>query len=321
MAKAFFDVFPGLKLDGKLKSLFEQTQIERVTATKQKDFVRIYLSSERLIQKDDIFTVEGEIKKQLFAGCNITIKIHEKYRLSSQYNPEKLMEIYRDSILLELQEYSHLLYSMFKNAELSFPEEGRLNLRIEDTVLARTKSDELTRILEKIFFERCGLPVNVFVEYREARTGRFKEEDDIFIARRVAEIAARYTGNKGYENGGEMPAPRPEMQAGQSGNAEGGAQKQAVDPAYEAYLAGTAKEAAKAESGQKPKEGGAPFEEGTVRPGAALEGKKFMGKKSGGFGRGKGKFKGDGDFFKSAKRSDNPDVIYGRDFDDEAMSI
>ena len=321
MAKAFFDVFPGLKLDGKLKSLFEQTQIERVTATKQKDFVRIYLSSERLIQKDDIFTVEGEIKKQLFAGCNITIKIHEKYRLSSQYNPEKLMEIYRDSILLELQEYSHLLYSMFKNAELSFPEEGRLNLRIEDTVLARTKSDELTRILEKVFFERCGLPVNVFVEYREARTGRFKEEDDIFIARRVAEIAARYTGNKGYENGGEMPAPRQEMQAGQSGNAEGGAQKQVVDPAYEAYLAGAAKEAAKAESGQKPKDGGAPFEGGTVRPGAALEGKKFMGKKSGGFGRGKGKFKGDGDFFKSAKRSDNPDVIYGRDFDDEAMSI
>ena len=321
MAKAFFDVFPGLKLDGKLKSLFEQTQIERVTATKQKDFVRIYLSSERLIQKDDIFTVEGEIKNQLFAGCNITIKIYEKFRLSSQYNPEKLMEIYRDSILLELQEYSHLLYSMFKNAELSFPEEGRLNLRIEDTVLARTKSDELTRILEKVFFERCGLPVNVFVEYREARTGRFKEEDDIFIARRVAEIAARYTGNKGYENGGETPAPRPEMQAGQSGNAEGGAQKQAVDPAYEAYLAGAAKEAAKAESGQKPKDGGAPFEGGTVRPGAALEGKKFMGKKSGGFGRGKGKFKGDGDFFKSAKRSDNPDVIYGRDFDDEAMSI
>ena len=321
MAKAFFDVFPGLKLEGRLKSLFEQTQIERVTATKQKDFVRIYLCSERLIQKDDIFTVESEIRKQLFAGCNITIKIHEKYRLSSQYNPEKLMEIYRDSILLELQEYSHLLYSMFKNAELSFPEEGRLNLRIEDTVLARTKSDELTRILEKVFFERCGLPVNVFVEYREARTGRFKEEDDIFIARRVAEIAARYTGNKGYENGGELPAPGPDMQAGQSGKAEGGAQKQAADPAYEAYLAGAAKEAAKAESGQKPKDGGAPFEGGTVRPGAALEGKKFMGKKSGGFGRGKGKFKGDGDFFKSAKRSDNPDVIYGRDFEDEAMSI
>lgn len=55
MAKAFFDVFPGLKLDGKLKSLFEQTQIERVTATKQKDFVRIYLSSERADTEGLIF--------------------------------------------------------------------------------------------------------------------------------------------------------------------------------------------------------------------------------------------------------------------------
>ena len=179
--------------------------------------MRIYLSSERLIQKDDIFTVEGEIKKQLFAGCNITIKIHEKYRLSSQYNPEKLMEIYRDSILLELQEYSHLLYSMFKNAELSFPEEGRLNLRIEDTVLARTKSDELTRILEKVFFERCGLPVNVFVEYREARTGRFKEEDDIFIARRVAEIAARYTGNKAMKTAERCPRRGRKCRPGKAG--------------------------------------------------------------------------------------------------------
>ena len=321
MAKAFFDVFPGLKLDGGLKSLFEQTQIERVTATKQKDFVRVYLCSERLIQKDDIFAVEREIKKQLFSGCNITIKIHEKYRLSSQYNPEKLMEIYRDSILLELQEYSHLLYSMFKNAQLSFPEEGRLNLCIEDTVLARTKSDELTRILEKVFFERCGLPVNVFVEYKEAKTGRFKEEDDIFIARRVAEIASRYAGSRAGGNDAETSGTRPERKADQGGKAAGAQEMPGMDPAYEAYLAGAAKDAANAEAGQKPVDEGAPFEGGTVRPGAALEGKKFMGRKSGGFGRGKGKFKGDGEFFKSAKRSDNPDVIYGRDFEDEAMSI
>ena len=330
MAKAFFEVFPGLKLDSKLKSLLEQTRIERVTATKQKDFVRVYLTSERLIQKDTIFTVEKEIKKQLFSGCNITIKIYEKYRLSSQYNPEKLLEVYRDSILLELQEYSHLMYSMFKNAQVLFPEEGRMNLSIEDTVLARTKSEELTRILEKVFFERCGLPVNVFVEYREARTGRFKEEDDIFIARRVAEIAARYSGagdpggreGEGYQ---EMPAaPAFAQNSGQSDSRN-------ADTAYEAYLAASAKENG-ANAGQ-----GAPFDGGTVKgrapgtgtvlkeakpsSGPGLEGKTFAGRKSGGFGRGKGKFKGDGDFFKSAKRSDNPDVLYGRDFEEEAIAI
>ena len=318
------------KLDSKLKSLLEQTRIERVTATKQKDFVRVYLTSERLIQKDTIFTVEKEIKKQLFSGCNITIKIYEKYCLSSQYNPEKLLEVYRDSILLELQEYSHLMYSMFKNAQVLFPEEGRMNLCIEDTVLARTKSEELTRILEKIFFERCGLPVNVFVEYREARTGRFKEEDDIFIARRVAEIAARFTGSgnrSGQEGEGyqEMPAAPAFAQNG------GQADPRNADTAYEAYLAASAKENG-AKAGQ-----GAPFDGGTVKgrapgtgtvlkeakpsSGTGLEGKTFAGRKSGGFGRGKGKFKGDGDFFKSAKRSDNPDVLYGRDFEEEAIAI
>ena len=330
MAKAFFEVFPGLKLYSKLKSLLEQTRIERVTATKQKDFVRVYLTSERLIQKDTIFTVEKEIKKQLFSGCNITIKIYEKYCLSSQYNPEKLLEVYRDSILLELQEYSPLMYSMFKNAQVLFPEEGRMNLCIEDTVLARTKSEELTRILEKIFFERCGLPVNVFVEYREARTGRFKEEDDIFIARRVAEIAARFTGSgnrSGQEGEGyqEMPAAPAFAQNG------GQADPRNADTAYEAYLAASAKENG-AKAGQ-----GAPFDGGTVKgrapgtgtvlkeakpsSGTGLEGKTFAGRKSGGFGRGKGKFKGDGDFFKSAKRSDNPDVLYGRDFEEEAIAI
>ena len=75
MAKAFFEVFPGLKLESKLKSLFEQTCIERVTATKQKDFVRIYLTSDRLIQKEDIFTVEKEIKKRTkdVKDCEIQI--------------------------------------------------------------------------------------------------------------------------------------------------------------------------------------------------------------------------------------------------------
>ena len=62
MAKAFFEVFPGLKLEGKRKDLFAQTQVERVTATRAKDFVRVYLESSRLILKEDVFAVENLIR-------------------------------------------------------------------------------------------------------------------------------------------------------------------------------------------------------------------------------------------------------------------
>ena len=89
MAKAFFEVFPGLKLEGRRKDLFAQTQVERVTATHAKDFVRVYLASDHLILKEDVFAVEDEIRKQLFSGMNITIRFFERFRLSSQFSPQK----------------------------------------------------------------------------------------------------------------------------------------------------------------------------------------------------------------------------------------
>ena len=356
MGKAFFEVFPGLKLEGKQKDLFAQAQVERVTATRAKDFVRVYLQSDHLILKKDVFAVEKEISRQLFAGVNITVRFYERFRLSSQYSRETLLEVYRDSILLELSRYSHLLYSMFKNAQISFPQEDRMRLLIEDTVLARSKSEELGRILEKIFGERCGLPVIVSFDYKEAKSGRFREEDEILISRRVAEIAARYRGNGHQTAFGEAAA----QNAGTSSNirpfpgSRKGAAAQAIagetaasgagnlpespmaDTAYEAYLAGMAQDAAAGmamEESGLPDSAGLPADSGVPQTAAGTgrggisdkrnaepgsrEGR-FAGKRSGGFSRRRG---GDGDFYRSPKRSDNPDVIYGRDFEDEAIPM
>ena len=347
MAKAFFDVFPALKLEGKRKDLFAQARVERVTATRMKDFIRVYISSERLIQKADVFAVEKEIKKQLFAGCNVTIKIHEKFSLSSQYNQETLLELYKDSILLELSRYSHLLYSMFKNAEITFPEEGRMHLLLEDTSLIRGKSEELADILEKVFHERCGLPMIVYFDYKEAKTGRFKEEDERLIARRVAEIASRIRGGASgaeYAAGADIPAAGA---AAQSALGAGAADAFAgerpsspqADTAYEAYLAGMGAQAARAGApgidGMQDEAAAGVGAGGSVRNGAGApapgqgnaaprEGageRRFPGKKTGSFGRFKGKGRQDGDSFRPVKRSDNPDVIYGRDFEDEAIPM
>ena len=128
MGKPFFEVFPSLKLNKGTKDIMEQTNVEKISATKRKDFLRIYLHSTRLIQKDIILSVEEEIKKQLFPGAAMTIKIYERFELSSQYNPEKLIDIYRDSILMELAEYSRIEYNAFKNGELSYPTEEKLLL-------------------------------------------------------------------------------------------------------------------------------------------------------------------------------------------------
>ena len=60
--KLFFDVFPTLKIQGTLHDILEQAKIERVSATKQKDRLSVYLFSTRLILKEDIRMTEREIK-------------------------------------------------------------------------------------------------------------------------------------------------------------------------------------------------------------------------------------------------------------------
>ena len=66
MNKAFFDVFPALKLNQALQDLMGETEVEKITSAKSRDILRIYLFSTRLIQKADIFAVEKEIVRQIF---------------------------------------------------------------------------------------------------------------------------------------------------------------------------------------------------------------------------------------------------------------
>ena len=288
--KKFFDVFPSLQLEDKIKSLFEQVEVERIASTKRKDFLRIYIVSDRLIEKAFILKAEESIKKQLFPGFQMVIKIYEKYHLSAQYNPEKFMNIYKESILLELKEYSPVEYNLFKKADLAYPEENRILLTVEDSVPARSKAEELVRILDKIYNERFGFRVDVGLAYKESRNGKHKEEDELKIARQVAEISARAMGIAGEDQGTE--------------NWHGGEQEQGMA-------------------------GGGQAAEGTGE--STADRQKPYGEKKGGmlkqneFGsRGNFRSRRDSeknDFRRAVKRSDNPDVVYGRDFEEDAMHI
>ena len=63
MSKQFFEVFPTLQLDKRMKSLLESTTVERVTSNRAKDMLRIYLQSDHLLQKEFIWETEKQIKK------------------------------------------------------------------------------------------------------------------------------------------------------------------------------------------------------------------------------------------------------------------
>ena len=270
MEKNFFEAFPNLKLTGARKDLFEQVIVERITATRRKDILRIYIRSERLIEKEDVYGVEQEIKKQFFPKDNIMIKIYEKFILSGQYNPEKLMDTYKDSVLMELKDTEHMLYTMFRQADMEYPDEQTVKLILEDSVIAKSKEDELIRILDKVLNERCGFSVKFHVDYREAAESKYREEDELKIQQIVANIADRVSVASNDSNQGEVQ-PVQKTTAAEKKPAPAENPKASEKPA----------------SFNKPE-------------------KRF---EKGGFQR------------RFQKKSDNPDVIYGRDFDEETMNI
>ena len=265
MLKPFFEVFPVLDLDDSLHGLLEFVQVARVTLNRERTFMRVYIESEKLIYKKDILTIEQAITDQLFSDVVMTVKIIEKFHLSSQYTPRRLMSVYEDSILLELKNYNALLYSLLKQSEREFSDEETLCLKIPDTVIADGKEEELLSILEKIFCERCGMNFHVStrrVAPKENEKRRLQEQE---LAQEVQAISEHYAAVKAGEGSQES----------------------------------TAKEAEKKPADRKP------------QPQNQKEEKEKPKKKS---------------FYQSSdrqglRRSDNPDVIYGRDFDGEVIPI
>jgi len=263
MSKSFFEVFPTLKLDAKTKEIMEQTVVEKVSTTRKQDFIRIYISSNNLIDKADVIKAETGIKKQFFGNQDLTVKIYEKFSLSAQYTPKNLIDIYKDSIELELKDYDHMEYSLFRSAQFLYPEDGNIVIQLEDSVVGQKKAPDLVRVLSKIINERCGLTASITPEFIEV----IKNTEEPDYSAESAKMAKKL---EDAEQRSEEKKKQKEEQ-----------------------------EAAKTAAAEKP------------------AGKSF-GKEG---GASKGKWGGKRDFGGSFKRSDNPDVIFGRDFDDETMKL
>lgn len=283
MEKNFFEAFPNLRLEGVYKDLFGQVVVEKITATKRKDLLRIYIRSERLIEKEIIYSVENEIKKQFFPREYIIIKIYERFILSEQYTPEKLMDVYKESMLMELKECEHMLYTTFKQADTSFPEDNTMELILEDNVIAKSKEEELVGILDKVLNERCGFRVKFRTSYKKAKEGKYKEDDELRIKKIVEGISSRLEGNTGDTS----------------------VQENIALPTFKIA----------ANTVELPGEAKTPASE------KKKESMEFSGTEKKNYGRFEKGFREKGVQKRALRRSENPNVIFGRDFEDETINI
>ena len=281
----FFEVFNTLKVPEEIGVYLTDTEVTRVSKTSTNSLARVYLSSERLISKQVIYKAEDALKKQIFRMKNMDVRIIDRYRLSKQYTPVKIMEIYYDSILFELEKYWTLEYNLLKNSKWEFDGEHCLVLTLEDGFLSRTYADTLADYFKKIFLNRFGFEIDVIYKYAKKEGSHYELENEHKLNLRVAQIEKN-------------------MRAAQA--AGDGVNEDSSKTAFSKGTSTSSKSENAASSGTKSNDG--VVQENSRQSSFGDKNRTQFGQKG-----------SQNEYYK--KKPSNPDVLYGRDFDEEPMPI
>ena len=162
---------------------------------------------------------------------------------------------------------------------MEFPEEDRLILTMDETIIAKTRTDEIIEFLEKVICERCGMNLKIFPQYRKPQESKYRKNSEEQIRQEVAGIVAR----------------------------------------TKLVMEGKSQET-------EEKEKTVETEEKTKTIAKTAGNRADTSKNGTNYAKPKQKFEKRGEFrrkFESdnGKKSMNPDVIYGRDFEEESMEI
>ena len=299
MSKPFFDVFPKLKVRKDLQDYFQDTQVERLATNRERTRLKVCLRSDHLIHKDRVFRMQEAMEKQLFGERKVEVYMEEHYDLSAQYTPQSLMEAYSDSIMCEISSFSPVMGVFFRDAAITYGENGTIDVCMRDTCVSRGLQDRLEEALNRIFRDRCGVPATLTVTLKaEVKEQSFAGEDSSVTG------ASEYA----YANSG----------FGESDKSEYAAEPDAA-AAYGSKNAGGMTNGGSKDAGSGSGSSGG---RAAMNNGASGNGKGYGRGNSTGYGRG-GRFgkdkKGEREY--SLKRSSHPDVIFGREVTADAIRI
>ncbi len=336
MSKPFFEVFPKLKVRKDLQDYFTDTQVERLAANRERTRLKVCLRSEHLIHKDRVFRMQREMEEQLFEGRPVQVFFEEHYTLSAMYTPRRLMEEYSDSICSEITSFSPVMGVFFRDAEIVYIDEDRIDIRMKDSCISRSLHDRLEEALNRIFRDRCGVKATLTVTLEEsaaageatagrgrniqsihdfqdspgnswgqpAAPGSFSaEEGSMQESRRSAWDQAAANGSPAACG---SPAPYGSPAAGSSFAGKPSAGEGSGQAAGQSSMKRAGAQPAAGSAGQNP---GQNQNRGSGRPGSRNGNGRWNSRNR----------KGEREY--TLSRSDNPDVIYGREVTAEAMSI
>lgn len=192
----FLEVFEGIQLQKDLKEIVKESDVLHVTSNRTQDSITVTVTFRRLIPKKEIFRLEESLSAMLSKQKVVSIQIIERFQLSAQYTVELLTKAYWDSILEFFQRKSPLIYSILKNASVTYPQEHQLCITLEDTFVAHQREEDIFQFLYKTYNEKCGIHTEIEILYEEKTESKYIKNSKIQLENEISHITKRLIETK-----------------------------------------------------------------------------------------------------------------------------
>ncbi|MFP4698098.1 MAG: PolC-type DNA polymerase III [Eubacteriales bacterium] len=168
----FFDIFNNLNVNEDLTFYFKDAKIEDIKFNKNKKTMTIYILCHRIIHRKFIVEIQNIIKSYL-GQEEIDLLISERYQLSNQYTPKKIISLYTDSLLTELKEISPVCYGILRKANWKI-NDNKILINLKNNHIMQLREKELLSFVENIYNERFDLGLKIQFSYEEHNEKDYK---------------------------------------------------------------------------------------------------------------------------------------------------
>ncbi|MCR4590131.1 MAG: PolC-type DNA polymerase III [Lachnospiraceae bacterium] len=228
-SKRFTDVFPTLKLPSELQELILGVRINKILRSRDRKGFHIYAESPAVIRKDYIYRIERELQKQVFNNTGVKPRIHESFRLNGEFTAENIMEIYRESIALELREDYPIINQLFRNSDISV-EDNTVFLDVPSEMIfgkeAERMAYSLSEYFSNVFNKRFSVKTEIRLDFIKAEVSLERQQVEEELQREFRELMA----NRSSASAKEAPAAEKKSDVKRGGSARRPAIRRTSDP-------------------------------------------------------------------------------------------
>ena len=203
----FTEVFPDYEVPEGFRYLLSGTVVERIVLKEKKRQLLIYICSEHIYSRKMLRKIAYDLKKKLFAGDYVFVRIEDHYQLSAAYSCEQILKEYWETVLDDCKQMGQVEYSMISHCDWGF-DGNILTILLEDSFLAKSKMPKLKTYFEDMFLHRFQKEIQVGFDFSDAakqsfyaaREYRLKQEVDLVMEQnRSLETTATEAGEKKEE--------------------------------------------------------------------------------------------------------------------------